>query len=182
MRKPSTGHHSSQYSREDVNGCISSPSSIVASSNSSCDTVWRRLASAPVVSSHGYSKLHVCCFHGGINWGKRCNTIFFERFIPALSYVFNSMSMQIHCNYFSLKGFVISCVLPILFPLSTMQEVAVGGWSLGGLIAFHTGLEIEACLSQLRGLFSLDTLWIIPPYVDQVPRSLQQGTCCDREF
>jgi len=130
--------------------------------------------------SHGGSTVHVYAAHGAV-FVSRDNHFHIGRAFPSQLCTIDMMHLQTISSLLSIQQLVATVLLPKMFVASDTENIIVGGWSLGSLVARYSVLQLEACSAGPRGVFIMDERRLPPDttiqdsvaqgYVDQGPET-----------
>jgi hypothetical protein len=123
--------------------------------------------------------MRIYASHGAMNLGR---TYDFDvaRAIPSQFYTFGMMDTQEMASSLSIKQFVAIVLFPVLLVHRWIENVIVGGWSLGSVFAFHAALELEASISGPRGVFAFDSRGLPPMGLCRGPRNAHSISSANR--
>lgn len=113
-------------------------------------------------TTHGGSAVRVYASFGAATCGKLCTDMCCAYTLPSQFYTFDMVSTRKAYIVPSFQQFVAISCFPILLSHGSVDNAIIGGWSFGSLFAFHSTLELEACIEGPRVMFALDGRFCSP--------------------
>jgi len=99
---------------------------------------------------------------GAARLGRHVSSLSMAHACPFQFCTIDMMACNMMCAILSIRHFQTVVVFKMLLAHGSIDHAIVGGLSLGAIFAFHSALELEACLSGPRAVFALDAAGLAP--------------------